>query len=79
VALDQLDQVGKAPDRGESGEEGAAALGGHPAVGPGMAILEQWLDQVEGDPSYLMRNEFMIDEAQYLRSRGGSAREIRPW
>lgn len=79
VPLHALDQVGQAPGSNEPGDDGASALGGNPAAGPGMAILEQMLEQVEGDPAYLMRNAFLLEEAKYKRSRGGVAVEIRPW
>jgi Ca-activated chloride channel family protein len=44
-----------------------------------MAIMEQRLQQVEGDPSLLMRNQFMLEEMQLLRASGGPLRESRPW
>jgi Ca-activated chloride channel family protein len=44
-----------------------------------MGILDLWMEQVEGDPSYLLRNQFMLEEAQYMRSRGGPLHETRPW
>lgn len=44
-----------------------------------MAIMEQRLQQVEGDPTLLMRNQFMLDEMQYLQQAGGPLRESRPW
>jgi Ca-activated chloride channel family protein len=78
-AVDEVDQMGNQPDPMERDEQGGAALGGEPMMGPGIGIMEQWLDQVEGDPSFLMRNQFMIEEAQYMRSRGGAIRETRPW
>jgi TatD family hydrolase len=79
IPLNELDQAGKASDDSKSGEEGLAALSGSPAIGAGMAILEQMLEQVEGDPSYLMRNAFLLEEAKYKRSQGGMAWEVRPW
>jgi Ca-activated chloride channel family protein len=78
-AVDSVDQMGNLPEQSESGDEGAPALGGELSFGPGIAVMEQWLDQVEGDPSYLMRNQFMIQEAQQMRSRGGAVQETRPW
>ena len=79
--MDQVDQMGNMPDPAEADEQemGGAALGGEPVMGPGIGIMEQWLDQVEGDPSFLLRNQFMLEEAQYMRSKGGSVRETRPW
>ena len=78
-AVDDVDQMGDMPDMREQGEMGANAMSGEMSMGPGMGILEHWMEQVEGDPSYLLRNQFMLEEAQYMRSRGGPARETRPW
>ena len=58
---------------------GGSALGGIPVAGPGMAILEQRLQQVEGDPSLLIRNQFLLEEMQQMRRAGGRLRETRPW
>lgn len=80
VTLEQLDQAGNAPDHNtEDKNEGVAALGGVSAMGPGMAILEQWLNQVEGDPAYLLHNAFRFEEERYRRSKGGIVQESRPW
>ena len=55
------------------------ALGGEQAIGPGMAIMEQRLEQIEGDPSLLMRNQFIIEEMRQMRESGGQLQESRPW
>jgi hypothetical protein len=34
---------------------------------------------VEGDPSDLIRNQFLIEEMRQLRASGGTPRETRPW
>jgi Ca-activated chloride channel family protein len=68
------------PDQEPNDQQaGAAALGGLPTQGPGMAIIEQRLQQVEGDPTVLMRNQFKIEDMQYMRAAGGPLRESRPW
>ena len=79
-AVDQFDQLGQQPAL-DAAEEGSAvgALGGQPSSGPGAAILEQRLRQVEGDPSELIRNQFRIEELRQLRASGGTPRETRPW
>jgi Ca-activated chloride channel family protein len=41
-------------------------------------VMEQLLDQVEGNPSYLMRNQFMLEE-QRMNEDGGRLYEPRPW
>jgi Ca-activated chloride channel family protein len=81
-AVDRFDQLGEQPmsDMEPDAEQAAAAaLGGLPVRGPGMAIMEQRLQQVEGDPSLLMRNQFMLEEMQFMRESGGPLRESRPW
>ena len=55
------------------------SLGGDPAFGLGMAIIEQRLEQVEGDPSMLMRNQFRLEESRFKQSVGGPVQESRPW
>ncbi|MBA1332672.1 hypothetical protein QQ73_16835, partial [Candidatus Endoriftia persephone str. Guaymas] len=79
-AVDQVDQMGQlaGPDQdaqqsGTGGAEGQAPLSG------GMALMEQWLEQVEGDPALLLKKQFKIEEYDYLRSRGGRDLETRPW
>jgi Ca-activated chloride channel family protein len=44
-----------------------------------MIMMDQWLEQIEGDPSYLLRNQFMIEERQELDRRGRTVMETRPW
>jgi Ca-activated chloride channel family protein len=77
--VEQFDQLGEQPslDAGEGSAVGA--LGGQPSSGPGAGILEQRLRQVEGDPSDLIRNQFLIEEMRQLRASGGTPRETRPW
>ena len=41
-------------------------------------MMEQLLDQVEGNPAYLMRNQFMLEE-QRMSDKGGRLYEPRPW
>jgi Ca-activated chloride channel family protein len=45
----------------------------------GQALMEQWLEQIEGDPAQLMQQQFRLEEYRYLRNQGGNARETRPW
>ena len=55
------------------------ALGGPAAMGPGMAVLEQRLRQVEGDPTLLIGNQFKLEEQRLMQGAGGPVRESRPW
>ncbi|MGD8207523.1 MAG: hypothetical protein PVH47_05555, partial [Thiohalocapsa sp.] len=63
----------------ELGLSNSPALGGEQAFGPGMAIMEQRLQQVESDPSMLMSRQFRLEEARQLREAGGPLQESRPW
>ena len=40
--------------------------------------MEQWLEQAEGAPGYLLRNQFRLREQREFRQRGGLY-EPRPW
>ncbi len=42
-------------------------------------MMEQWLEQIEGDPVQLLRNQFMLEEQRLIQKKGGSLRESRPW
>jgi Ca-activated chloride channel family protein len=44
-----------------------------------MTVMEQWLEQIEGDPSYLMLNQFRIEEQRELQRSGRQLMETRPW
>lgn len=81
-AVDRFDQLGEQPmsnQESDARQAVASALGGLPIRGPGLAIMEQRLQQVEGDPSLLMRNQFMLEEMRFIRQSGGPLRESRPW
>jgi Ca-activated chloride channel family protein len=81
-AVERFDQLGDRPWAGAGPEaelSRAPALGGEMVLGPGMAIMEQRLQQVEGDPSMLMRNQFMLEDMREMREVGGRLQESRPW
>ena len=77
-AVDQVDQNDLPQseeglsETGEGKDESGRLSGKNP-------LMEQWLDQVEGDPTQLMQQQFKLEEYKYLRSRGGRDRETRPW
>ena len=76
-AIEQFDQLGRQAD--PEGEN--AGLPGEvpDASGNSTAILmDQLLDQVEGDPVNLMRNQFRLEE-QRMNRTGGQLYEPRPW
>jgi Ca-activated chloride channel family protein len=81
-AVERFDQLGDQPWAGAGPDAElsmAPALGGEMVIGPGLAIMEQRLEQVEGDPSMLMRNQFMLEDMRELRESGGPLQESRPW
>ena len=47
--------------------------------GSPLMLMEQLLDQVEGNPAYLMRNQFMLEEQRMMTDRRGQLYEPRPW
>ena len=44
-----------------------------------VVLMEQLLEQVEGSPAYLLRNQFMLEEQRLLDDRGSRIYEPRPW
>jgi Ca-activated chloride channel homolog len=44
-----------------------------------MAVMEQRLQQIQGDPSLLMRNQFRIEEMRQMPGTTGQWQETRPW
>jgi hypothetical protein len=80
ASVDRFDQQGQTPDKeaeqgkGESLEQGTGA--GDAST---ILLMEQWLDQIEGDPGYLLRNQFILEERSAQRQRGLPLREPRPW
>ena len=52
---------------------------GIPGTGVSMPMMEQWLEQIEGDPTYLLRNQFLIEERRELERHGRKLLEPRPW
>jgi Ca-activated chloride channel family protein len=81
--FDQLgDRSGERPFFGldpDTGLSESPALGGERVLGPGMAIMEQRLEQVEGDPSMLLRNQFILNDMRQSPQGGGPVQESRPW
>ena len=80
-AVDRFDQM-------EAGlgeiKEGAEQAGlpdedAIPGTGISMTMMDQWLEQIEGDPAYLLLNQFRIEEQQELQRNGRQLMETRPW
>jgi Ca-activated chloride channel family protein len=81
-AVERFDQLSAQPWAGlgpDADTSQSPALGGEQVLGPGMAIMEQRLEQVEGDPSMLLRNQFMLEDMRLMRETGGRVQESRPW
>ncbi len=80
-AVEFFDQLGSGP--GEIDEDAAQAgmpdKDGIPGTGVSMAVMEQWLEQIEGDPAYLLLNQFRIEEQQAMQREGRQLLETRPW
>jgi len=76
-SAEEFDQLGQEMDdmadqAGETSRPDAFDL-------PTSPIMEQWLEQVEGDPRQLLRNKFMLEEQRMIQSRLAPFREPRPW
>jgi len=79
-AEEQFDQMESGlgetdPDSSEAGlpEDGI------PGTGVSMAVMEQWLEQIEGDPAFLLFNQFRIEEQQEMQRNRRQLMETRPW
>jgi Ca-activated chloride channel family protein len=79
--VEDFDQLGQEPDEQADQEnpEGLADAKGKPGAASGIPLMEQWLDQVEGDPADLLRNQFMLEESRAMRNSRGMLVETRPW
>ena len=81
-AVDQFDQMGRGPGEEEDPDAKPTGLPDEDAIpGTGISVImmDQWLEQIEGDPAYLLRNQFMLEERQELDKRGRELMETRPW
>jgi len=81
AAIDWFDQLGSQPDpAAEEGPEGAGKEAADDAQGRGPGgALEQLLEQVEGNPAALLRNQFILEEQRLMGAQGGRLYEPRPW
>ena len=52
---------------------------GTPGGRVSLPMMEQWLEQIEGDTTYLLRNQFLIEEQRELKRHGRKLLEPRPW
>lgn len=78
--FDQLEGQPGAPPRAEASDGRAASVAGRESIaGPGLEVLERRLQQVQGDPTQLIRNQFRVDEIRAIQGTAGRWRETRPW
>jgi len=77
-AVDQVDQSGETQSPDGKSLTGGGSEEKLPLSG-GQALMEQWLDQVEGDPAQLLRQQFRLEEYKYRRNQAGREQETRPW
>jgi Ca-activated chloride channel family protein len=80
-AVDRFDQMEAGLGEIEEGAEqpGMPEEDTIPGTGVSMIIMDQWLEQIEGDPAYLLLNQFRIEEQQELQRYGRRLIETRPW
>ena len=75
----QVDQSGGETPSQESDTTRSGGSEERQPFAGGQALMEQWLEQIEGDPAQLMRQEFRLEEYKYLRNHRGQEQETRPW
>jgi Ca-activated chloride channel homolog len=62
------------PRRASSPPEAAVEMGG-----AGMELMERRLEQIQGDPTLLIRNQYRVDELRQIPGVVGPWQEPRPW
>jgi hypothetical protein len=78
-AVERFDQQGRPDEQNQGGRsELTDATGSAEGANAASLLMEQWLHQIEGNPAYLLRRQFGLEE-QRLLQRGGAAHEPRPW
>ena len=80
-AVDQFDQMGSGQEATDQDALPGSVpdMEGIPGSGISMPMMEQWLEQIEGDSTYLLRNQFLIEERRELERHGRKLLEPRPW
>ena len=79
-AVEHFEQLGETRDQeseggsAETGEEGEGT-----AADAASLLMEQWLHQIEGNPAYLLRQQFGQEEQRLIRLQRGPVSEPRPW
>jgi len=80
-SLEALTDAGPegAADPERDGGEAAASGPGEPLGPAETALFEQWLEQLEGDPRVLLKNQFTLQEQRAEQRQRGPFVENRPW
>jgi hypothetical protein len=80
-AVDSFDQLDTGSGEGDEGtpEDGIPDKDGIPGTSISMTVMDQWLEQIEGDPAYLLRNQFKLEEQLEMQRNGRQLMETRPW
>jgi Ca-activated chloride channel family protein len=79
-AVEQFDQQGEALDQDALTRGGEAMPEGEGKGSDASALLmERWLEQIEGNPAFLLRNQFLLEERRMQQQQGKPLREPRPW
>ncbi len=79
-SIERFDQLGQGLGEDETYKGMGPAFWGVQLIqGPGMAILEERLERIQGDPSLLIRNQFRLEEQRLTPGATGQWVETRPW
>ncbi len=79
-AVEEFDQQGDSPDPEKQDQKSdGKAKKPQSEENEESRIMEQWLEQIEGDPTQLLRNQFMLEEQRLIQREGGALLESRPW
>ena len=79
VADAWIDADGNEVKASDGSEWRTVLLGGLRQGGPSVVLIDQLLEQVEGDPVALLRNQFRLEEQRMMSEQGGRLYEPRPW
>jgi Ca-activated chloride channel family protein len=80
-AIDRLDRLEGGSDnlKEDAQQGGIPDPDGKQGSSISMAVMDQWLNQIEGDPASLLRNQFQLEEQLELQRNGRQLMETRPW
>jgi Ca-activated chloride channel family protein len=80
-AIEQLDRIeGGSGNLQEDAQQGGIPdPDGNQGSSISMAVMDQWLNQIEGDPAILLRNQFQLEEQLELQRNARQLMETRPW